>query len=139
MTITGHEGHIKRIAELQQELAEVNSGIIDRKVDIDLLCMEIVRLEQELSSAKNQLTMTANAQALRNDLTEENQRLKEQLRVRGERMEEMETLQDRLNNGIKYDEENNQYVVCWTAREIEQAQKEAEELMAFFKNDDTDG
>ena len=42
-------------------------------------------------------------------------------------------LQDRLRDGIKYDEKNNQYIVVWTKRELEQARAEADELMSFFK------
>jgi hypothetical protein len=42
--------------------------------------------------------------------------------------EEVEVLQDKFRNGIKYDEENNQYILVWTEREIEQAKKEADEI-----------
>ena len=46
--------------------------------------------------------------------------------------ERLDELSDRLNNGIRYDEEQNQYIVVWTERELEQAKKEADELAAFF-------
>ena len=41
-------------------------------------------------------------------------------------------LQDRLTNGIKYDEENNQYILVWTEKELDKARKEADELISFF-------
>jgi len=45
-------------------------------------------------------------------------------------------LHDRLKNGISYDEKHNQYVLVWTKRELEVAQKEAEKLYEFFKGKD---
>ena len=41
-------------------------------------------------------------------------------------------LQDAFNNGIKYDEKHNQYVVVWTEFEIAEAQKEADKIMESF-------
>jgi len=46
------------------------------------------------------------------------------LRLR-EALSEFKALKDRLDNGIKYDEELNCYTVRWTANELEQAQKDA--------------
>ena len=45
-----------------------------------------------------------------------------------ERVDDIESLRDRLKNGIKYDEEHNQYIVVWTKREIEEAKKDADEI-----------
>ena len=44
-------------------------------------------------------------------------------------------LQDRLTNGIKYDEENNQYILVWTEKELDKARKEADELISFFNGE----
>jgi len=41
---------------------------------------------------------------------------------------QIESLRDRLQNGIKYDEKLNIYTVRWTARELESVQKAAEEI-----------
>ena len=46
---------------------------------------------------------------------------------------ELKDLQDMLHNGIKYDEKQNRYFVCWTQRELDQARKKADELMKYFK------
>ena len=51
---------------------------------------------------------------------------------RDDLLEKIADLRDRLKNGIRYDEELNLYVVVWTKRQIEQANKEADELMKFF-------
>jgi hypothetical protein len=45
---------------------------------------------------------------------------------------DIEDLRDRLNNGIRYDEKQNQYIVVWTKRELDQAKVEAERLSKFF-------
>jgi hypothetical protein len=45
---------------------------------------------------------------------------------------DIEDLRDRLNNGIRYDEKQNQYIVVWTQRELDQAKIEAEKLSKFF-------
>jgi len=42
--------------------------------------------------------------------------------------EEIKVLQDRFRNGIKYDEENNQYILVWTQRELDIAKKDADEI-----------
>jgi hypothetical protein len=42
-------------------------------------------------------------------------------------------LEDRFQNGIKYDENYNHYILCWTERELELAKVRAEELAKFFK------
>lgn len=47
--------------------------------------------------------------------------------------QDLEILQDRLKNGIKYDEEQNQYILVWTKKEIDDAKKRAEELAKFFE------
>jgi len=44
-------------------------------------------------------------------------------------MERSVEIADRIKNGIRYDEELNLYVLCWTKREIEQAKKEADKIM----------
>lgn len=41
-------------------------------------------------------------------------------------------LEDRLRNGIKYDEENNQYILVWTKKELDEAREEAHKLAEFF-------
>jgi len=41
----------------------------------------------------------------------------------------IDALYDHLHNGIKYDEENNQYILVWTARQLEAAKKDAEEFL----------
>lgn len=46
---------------------------------------------------------------------------------------DLEVLQDRLKNGIEYDEEQNQYILVWTKKEIDDAKKRAEELAKFFE------
>ena len=46
---------------------------------------------------------------------------------------DIEVLQDSLKNGIKYDEEQNQYILVWTKKEIDDANKRAEELAKFFE------
>jgi hypothetical protein len=52
-------------------------------------------------------------------------------------VEEIETLQDRFRNGIRYDEENNQYILVWTQKELDEAKKEADELAEFFNATDS--
>lgn len=44
-------------------------------------------------------------------------------------IKELKELQDRLKNGIEYDEERNMYFLVWTKREIKRAKKEAKKLM----------
>ena len=51
--------------------------------------------------------------------------------------EEIETLQDRFRNGIKYDEDRNEYILVWTERELDIAKKEADEIMKFMKEPKT--
>jgi len=45
---------------------------------------------------------------------------------------DVERLKDRLDNGIKYIENDNQYVLVWTKRELEQAKEEADRLFKLF-------
>jgi hypothetical protein len=65
-------------------------------------------------------------------MAEKDNRIAELEAERDKLKEGLEDLTDRLENGIKYDEENNQYILVWTERELEQAGREAEELMKFF-------
>ena len=52
--------------------------------------------------------------------------------------EQVEQLRDELQNGIKHDEERNVFVLVWTKRQIEDAQKRAEELLRKIKSKDGD-
>ena len=45
-------------------------------------------------------------------------------------IEEINALKNRLDNGIRYDEKLNVYIVVWTERELEIAQKDAAKLYA---------
>ena len=49
--------------------------------------------------------------------------------------ERITELRDTLENGIEYDEENNQYILVWTEREITQAKKEADEIMKALRGE----
>lgn len=42
--------------------------------------------------------------------------------------EDITELQDRLNHGIQYNSERNEYVLVWTEREIDQARIKADEI-----------
>ena len=42
--------------------------------------------------------------------------------------EQVAELSDRLNNGVKYREETNEYILVWTKREIKKARKKAKKL-----------
>jgi hypothetical protein len=44
------------------------------------------------------------------------------------KVKKIDDLYDKLHNGIKYDEELNVYVLCWTEKEIADADSEAEVL-----------
>ena len=55
-------------------------------------------------------------------------RIKELEAERDRLREDLLSIQDRLHNGIEYDEKLNIYVVVWTKREIEQAKAEADEI-----------
>ena len=41
---------------------------------------------------------------------------------------EIAELKDVLHNGIKYDEENNQYILCWTEKQISEVRVKADKL-----------
>ena len=45
---------------------------------------------------------------------------------------DIECLKDRLENGIKYIEADNRYVLVWTKEELEKARKEAARLSEYF-------
>lgn len=45
-------------------------------------------------------------------------------------------LDDQFQDGIKYDEQSNHYVLVWTRREIEYAKKEAIEIKARLFGED---
>ena len=49
--------------------------------------------------------------------------------------EAIEELQDKFRNGIEYDEENNQYLLIWTQREIDEAKEEADRICKILKFD----
>lgn len=42
--------------------------------------------------------------------------------------EQIKDWHDRFHNGVRYDEENNQYILVWTQRELDQVRKEADEI-----------
>jgi len=88
--------------------------------DINLLTEaqeHIAELEMELSL----MNSIRPSQQEIDDMEKENQRLEKQV-------QEIKALRDRLENGIRYDEEANQYIVVWTAQEIEEVNKEAQEI-----------
>jgi len=49
-------------------------------------------------------------------------------------LDKIENLTDRLNEGIKYVKEENQYVLVWTQRELDLAKTEADEIYNLFKD-----
>mgnify|MGYP001818386229 CR=1 FL=1 len=42
--------------------------------------------------------------------------------------EKIDELSDQFNNGVKYVEEGNYYVLVWTQKELDDAKKEADEI-----------
>ncbi len=54
----------------------------------------------------------------------------ETLRAKNKQLaEEVAYLVDHYQNGIRYDEERNEYLVVWTQKQIDDAAQEAKELM----------
>lgn len=100
-------------------LEEMKRFVQEYEKTISKLADSLVELEQE-------------ALILKRDFEERGKIFEERGKIIAE-------LEDRLKNGIKYDEEQNQYILVWTEREIEQAKKEAAKLHAFFNKTESGG
>ena len=53
-----------------------------------------------------------------------------------EQVQEINVLKDRLENGIRYDDDTNRYIVVWTARELEEVKKESKKISKVLGLDD---
>ena len=49
-------------------------------------------------------------------------------KAREEYRETFTELKDQLDNGIKYDEKSNTYILCWTKQQLDAAQRQADEI-----------
>ncbi len=49
-------------------------------------------------------------------------------KAREEYRETFTELKDQLENGIKYDEKSNNYILCWTKQQLDAAQRRADEI-----------
>ena len=49
-------------------------------------------------------------------------------KARKEYRETFTELKDQLDNGIKYDEKSNTYILCWTKQQLDAAQRQADEI-----------
>ena len=49
-------------------------------------------------------------------------------KAREEYRETFTELKDQLDNGIKYDEKSNTYILCWTKQQLDAARRRADEI-----------
>jgi len=68
------------------------------------------------------------------EIREQRDLLRKQLEDTTEAQNKIEDLTDRLNEGIKYVEKENRYVLVWTQRELDLAKIEANKIYNLFKD-----
>lgn len=101
-----------------EQLASLNSQFKEERADR-------LRLQERIIETETQLALMKKAVDTCGDMLVEKEK---------QLLGEVSELQDRLKSGIRYDEELNVYVLCWTEREIKQAEKEADKIMKVLGN-----
>jgi len=105
----------KRIAGLEAQLAEKNEYIIQLECAVNNLQQNTITAMSERDTLADDCSKL---EAQLAKLETENQRLRDKVA----------DWQNRFTEGLQYDSENNQTVLVWTQREIDQAKSEADEL-----------
>jgi len=105
----------ERIAGLEAQLAEKNEYIIQLECAVNNLQQNTITAMSERDTLADDCSKL---EAQLAKLETENQRLRDKVA----------DWQNRFTEGLQYDSENNQTVLVWTQREIDQAKSEADEL-----------
>jgi hypothetical protein len=112
-----------------------------RHVDYEKALKQILELEAKNTSlqADMEAVLKAASASTNLDVTEQLYRViqeRDALKLENKQAKaDIADLQDKLRNGIEYDEENNQYFLVWTQREIDEAKEEADRICKILKFD----